>query len=439
MNKKYIVFSGFMLFSLFFGAGNLIFPPILGLESGSNFVPAIIGFLITGVLLPFMAVISISLSDNGLVSIGNRVHSIFGILFAIVIYLSIGAFYGIPRASNVAYELGFIQIFQVDNDFMLLLFTLIFFLVTYAISLNPKKIIDRVGQILTPILLAVLAILFIQAFFQFSNPISQPIEKYNSSPFINGFLEGYYTMDAIAALAFGIVIVNGLKDKGTKSKTSLIKGTIGAGVLASISLIIVYVSLGWMGVVIPKEIPFTNGAQILVSASSMLFGGGGSMLFGTIVMLACLTTSIGLTNACSRFFHQIYPNYSYQTYVGVFVLIGLLVSNLGLDLILEVATPLLVFIYPISIVLIVLSLFQPWIGESKTMYRMSILFTTFFAIYELLLSIDIQSELLSTWLGVMPFFDKGLGWIVPALIGALAGYILDLFALRNQNVNNTID
>src|SRR5690625_6355501 len=141
-----------MLFSLFFGAGNLIFPPLLELESGSNFGPAIIGFLTTGVLLPFMAIMAVALADNGLISIGNRVHKVFGLVFAIIIYLSIGAFYGIPRAANVAYELGFRQVFATDNWFVLLVFSLVFFGVTYFISFNPEKLVDRLGQVLTPIL-----------------------------------------------------------------------------------------------------------------------------------------------------------------------------------------------------------------------------------------------------------------------------------------------
>src|SRR5699024_135512 len=271
MSKKNVLFSGFMLFSLFFGAGNLIFPPILGFESGDNFGPAITGFLITGVLLPFMAIMAIALSDNGLVSIGGRVHKVFGLVFAIIIYMSIGAFYGIPRASNVAYELGFRQVFHMDNWLVLLVFSIVFFGVTYFISYNPKKIVDRIGQILTPVLLLVLAILFIQAFLKFENISAPATEKYSGSPFVTGFLEGYFTMDAVAALAFGIVVINGLKDKGARTKAELVKGSFGAAVLAGLALTIVYFSLGWIGKVIPQDTMFTNGAEVLTEAASLLF------------------------------------------------------------------------------------------------------------------------------------------------------------------------
>lgn len=427
MSKKNVLFSGFMLFSLFFGAGNLIFPPILGFESGDHFGPAITGFLITAVLLPFLAIMAIALSDNGLISIGNRVNKVFGLVFAIIIYMSIGAFYGIPRASNVAYELGFGQVATTDGRLTLFIFSVLFFGATYLISYNPKKIVDRIGQILTPILLLVLAILFIQSFITFENNPSPAVEAYDTMPFLNGVLEGYFTMDAVAALAFGIVVINGFIDKGAKTRLELIKGSIGAAILAGIALIIVYFSLGWIGKVIPNDVNYTNGAEILTAASKMLFVRRGSLLFGVIVILACLTTCVGLINACSQFFSEIFPKYSYQTYVAIFVFIGLTVSNLGLELILQLALPLLVFIYPIAIVLILLSIFQQMAGGGRLMYQLSVAITSIFAVYDMLASLNININLFENILSITPFFEEGLGWVVPAVIAAIIGYILDMF------------
>ncbi|BAQ09379.1 branched-chain amino acid permeases [Bacillus sp. OxB-1] len=153
MSKKNVLLLGFMLFSLFFGAGNLIFPPLLGMESGSAFVPAIAGFILTAVFLPFLTIVSVSLSSNGLVSIGQRVHPVFGLVFAIIIYMTIGAFYGIPRASNVAYELGLKQMASFDGGLPLLLFSIVFFGLTYLLSIDPRKMIDHVARLLTPALL----------------------------------------------------------------------------------------------------------------------------------------------------------------------------------------------------------------------------------------------------------------------------------------------
>lgn len=425
MSRKNILFSGFMLFSLFFGAGNLIFPPYLGMESGSNFIAAIAGFILTAVLLPFLSIISVSLSDKGLLSIGQRVHPVFGIVFAIVIYMSIGAFYGIPRAANVAYELGVMQVYNVEGRLPLFIFSLVFFGITYLISMNPKKIIDYVGQLLTPALLIVLTILFVRAFSTLQYTDVPATEKFQSAPFLKGFLEGYFTMDAVAALAFGIVIINGLKDKGATKKRDLIRGTIGAGLIAAVGLTIVYISLSWIGRVLPYEEPLENGAEILVLASEQLFNYGGNMLFGLIVIFACLTTCIGLINACARFFNDIYPKFSYQTYVAIFIVIGMLFTNFGLDIILQVATPILVFIYPISIVLVILSLFQHFLGESRKMYVLAVSVATVFASYEVLGTFDIQFDGLYSILTILPLFENGLGWTVPTLMAAVIGYVLD--------------
>lgn len=394
MQKKNILFSGFMLFSLFFGAGNLIFPPMLGLESGNSFGPAITGFLITGVLLPFMAIMAIALSDNGLISIGNRVHKVFGLIFAVIIYMSIGAFYGIPRASSVAYELGFRQVFATDNWFVTFVFSLLFFGVTYFISFNPRKIVDRIGQILTPVLLLVLTLLFVQAFVQFELFPAPAKGAYASAPFVTGFLEGYFTMDAVAALAFGIVVINGLKDKGAKTKREIVRGATGAAVLAGFALTVVYFCLGWIGRVIPEGTVFSNGAEILTEGSRLLFVNGGSFLFGVIVILACLTTCVGLINACAQFFNKIYPKLTYQTYVALFIGIGLLVSNLGLAVILDLAKPLLVFIYPIAIVLVMLALFEHVAGGGQRMYQFAVIVTSFYALYEVVASFGIQLPVL---------------------------------------------
>lgn len=437
MSKKNILFSGFMLFSLFFGAGNLIFPPLVGFEAGSNFGPAITGFLITGVLLPFMAIIAIALSDDGLISIGSRVSKVFGLVFAIIIYMSIGAFYGIPRASSVAYELGFRQVFPIDHWGVLLIFSVVFFGITYYISFNPKKIVDRIGQVLTPILLLVLAVLFIQAFFTFENIPSPSEGAYITMPFVTGFLEGYFTMDAVAALAFGIVVINGFKDKGATTKSEIIRGSMGAATLAGVALVVVYFSLGWIGRVIPGDIEFINGAEILTRSSELLFAKGGSFLFGMIVILACLTTCVGLINACSQFFNEIYSKLSYQTYVAMFVVVGLLVSNLGLELILQFATPLLVFIYPIAIVLIMLALFQHIFGGGNLMFQLSVIVTSVYALYGVLTSFNIEIKIVDQMLGYAPFFEHGLGWVVPALIAACLGYVIDRFGKGKQVITSS--
>lgn len=432
MRKKNILLLGFMLFSLFFGAGNLIFPPFLGMESGDAFVPAILGFILSAVCIPLLAVLSVSLSNNGLLEIGQRVHPVFGMIFTIVIYLSIGAMYGIPRAASVAYELGFVQVFHVENGWSLFVFTVLFFSLTYYLSVDPKKMVDRIGQILTPALLIVLAILFGKAFISLRYQGNPAATEFQSMPFISGFLEGYYTMDAIAALAFGIVVVNGLKDLGVVQKRDVIRGTTYAGIIAAIGLTVVYLSLSWIGRTLTYDIPIENGAEILVLASNQLFTSSGNIVFGSIVLLACLTTCVGLTNACARFFHSILPNISYINLVRLFVVIGLLITNLGLDTILSIATPLLVFIYPFTIVLILLTLFQYVFGESKKMVVFSMIVTSIFAISSVLDALHIDIHVLDSILRIFPLYENGLGWVLPAFCVGIVGYIWDRFFNRSD-------
>lgn len=425
MIKKNILFLGFMLFSLFFGAGNLIFPPFLGMESGEFFLPAITGFIITAVFLPFLAVLSVSLSNNGLLEIGERVHPVFGLIFSIIIYLSIGALYGIPRAASVAYELGFVQVFQVESSLTLFLFTVVFFALTYYLAMDSKKMIDYIGQILTPALLIVLVILFIRAFMALEYTGTPATEKFQSSPFLAGFLEGYFTLDAIAALAFGIVIINGLRSQGVKEKRDLVRGTVYAGIIASLSLAAVYLSLGWIGRVLPYDGSVENGAEILVIASQLLFTNSGHILFAMIVLLACLTTCVGLANACASFFIEIFPAISFKQFTFLFVVLGLLITNLGLNTILAIATPLLVFIYPFAIVLILLATIQPFIGESHKMYLFSMIVTSVFAVHSVLDALNIEILSLNKVLSIFPLYGNGLGWVVPTLFVAVLGYIWD--------------
>ncbi|WP_079475692.1 branched-chain amino acid transport system II carrier protein [Marinococcus halophilus] len=425
MKKSRILFIGFMLFSLFFGAGNLIFPPFLGYSAGSNFTPAILGFLFTGVLLPILAILAVVQARHGLISIGSRVHPVFGLLFAVLIYLSIGALYGIPRAANVAYEIGFVPAAGVGTWWTLLLFSVIFFLLTLLLSLNPEKIVDRLGQWLTPILFGTLAILFVRAFFIFDAEPTTVDAPYTSSPFIGGFLEGYLTMDALGALAFGMVIVNSLRAQGASSKRELMTGATAATIVAGLGLSVVYISLGWIGSRMFQQEGISDGAGVLEPAAAMLFGPSGSLFFGVIVFLACLTTCVGLITACSEFFHSVMPRIAYKSFVVLFIIIGMMVTNLGLSLILSIAVPLLVFIYPLAIVLIVLSLLRPLIGEGSLMYQLSMIFTGIFALYEGLSNVGISAPAVTGILQTAPFFEQGLGWALPALIGAAVGYLLD--------------
>lgn len=421
MKKTDIILIGLMLFALFFGAGNLIFPPFLGMQAGESFLPAIAGFIITGVSLPFLAVLSIAISADGITSIGSRVHPMFGLGFAVLIYLAIGPFFGIPRGASVAYEMGVQPFLTSSSSGMLLLFTVVFFVVVFLLSLNPSKIVDTIGQFLTPVLLIAILALCLAAFYQFDSPAQAPTEKYETAAFTAGFIEGYLTMDTIAALAFGIVVVTSLRNKGVHDQKQIVRYTAMTGLIAAVGLAFVYGSIGWIGVHMPGADQFDNGAAILTTASSLLFGTFGKLLLGMIVALACLTTCIGLTSACAQYFHEKRPRVSYKQYVAVFTVISFVIANLGLTSIITFSVPVLVMLYPFAIVLIILSLLHPLIGDSRTMYIGAMLFTAVYSLYDGAVAFGLPVEGLAAVIGWVPFFSSGLGWIVPAAAGAAIG------------------
>ncbi|TQS72091.1 branched-chain amino acid transport system II carrier protein [Ornithinibacillus gellani] len=423
MNKQNVTI-GFMLFALFFGAGNLIYPPTLGIDSGTNYGLAILGFILTGVGLPILTVLAVSTVKQDPRELADRVHPVFGLIFTSVVYLAIAPFFGIPRAATVAYEMSVTPFTEAPTSRSLFLFTAIFFAIVFWVSMNPSRMVDRIGQLLTPILLLAIVILGIGGIFFLKDPVQAPTAAYESSPFFTGFVEGYLTMDAIAALAFGIIVVQAFKDRGATTKQELITSTLKAGTITAVALITVYAAIGWIGVKLANQGPFDNGGDILSSASHMLFGSYGSLLLGIIVTLACFTTCVGLVVAAGQFFTKI-TGVPYKWIILVVTLGSFAIANQGLNRIIEFSVPVLVFIYPITIVLITLSLLHPLFGGAKAVYRGAILFTAIVSFYEGLTEFNgIELTAIKAWMERLPLFDIGLGWLIPACIGAIIGGLI---------------
>lgn len=424
MKTRDTVTIGFMLFALFFGAGNLIYPPELGIESGTSYWPAIIGFIITGVGLPIIAVSAIALVSEDAKALASRVHPLFGLIFTSAIYLAIGPFFGIPRAANVAFEMGVNPLFGSNTSSLLLFgFMVIFFALVFWVSLNPSKIVDRIGQWLTPILLLSIVALAIASFFKLDAPLQAPNETYATAPFFKGFVNGYLTMDAIAGLAFGIIVVTALKDRGVTNNKTILKQTIKAGAVTATGLTFVYASIGLMGAKLATFDTYDNGGEILSAGAEYLFGSFGALLLGLIVALACFTTCVGLVVACSQYFSGAFEKLTYTPVAIVVTLISFLVANLGLSQIISYSVPVLFFIYPLAIVLIFLSISERLFKGSIYVYRGAIILTTFFSLYEGLSAFGVNWAALESVLSIFPLFEEGLGWIIPALAGATFGYV----------------
>ena len=417
LSKKNLVIISFMLFSLFFGAGNLIFPPLLGQRSGSNTFLSVIGFLITAVILPVLGVIVVG-KFGGLTELARRVDKGFAILFTLLIYISIGPGLGIPRAGSVPFEMAISPYLSENSNLTIwmIVYTTIFFLIVLWLCLNPGKLVKRIGTILTPSLLILIVVLFISFLFNFDKSVDDPLELYQNAPFLQGFIDGYQTMDTIAALNFGLVISITLSNLGVKEEKGIVKYTIVAGIFAGVILTLVYVMLAVMGAStsgVYSDDP--NGAIILRKIMNDLFGGFGAFFLAAIFTLACLTTCVGLTNSISSYFSKIFKKISYKKWVIIITIVSFLICNLGLNMILSISVPVLNAIYPVSIVLIILGLLDKYIKKLKYTYNLCIYSTLFistlYAVDELF-NLGFVSDILA----YIPLYSQGFGWVIVCIV-----------------------
>ena len=423
LTSKDLTFISFMLFSMFFGAGNLIFPAFLGRSAGVEMWLSLIGFIITAVGLPILGVIAVGKAGS-LGTLSTRVHPWFAILFPFLIYVSIGPGLAIPRAGTIAYEMGmkpFLPNLLADKPMMLLFYTALFFIIVLWLSLSPSKLVDRFGKLLTPLLLVLIGLIFIKGLITPIGPFLGPTDAYTQSPFFQGFLDGYLTMDALAALVYGIVVANVIRSKGINDSTLISKYTVFAGLGAGFLLASIYGILGYLGASSSSVGNAENGAQVLTIVMNVLFGQIGTVILGLLFTLACLCVSIGLIISCGQYFSNIFPFLPYKGWATVIALVSLTVANLGLNQILAVSVPILGAIYPLAVVLITLGLLDRYVNHS--IYLTTIIFTGVFSLAETL-NHTFLLDSLDGLLGYFPLYQEGVGWILPAILGVVIGMIL---------------
>ncbi|MFS0862664.1 branched-chain amino acid transport system II carrier protein [Fredinandcohnia sp. 179-A 10B2 NHS] len=441
MKKLDTLFVGFMLFSMFFGAGNLIFPPFLGAGSGTNYWLAMAGFVVTGVGLPIAVIFAVSLVKGGAQAMGNRVHPVFSTAFMVAVYLCIGPFLAIPRNANVAFEMGVTPFLgdSVNTALVLLLFSVVFFGLVYFISLNPTKMEKYMGRFIAPFLLLSMVVLLVVGFIKLDAPFQAPTEQYQSGAFFTGFLEGYNTMDALASLAFGIVILTAIQKRGVQGRKNVTGYMFKAALVAGVLLAAVYVGLGLLGARMAANGVFENGTDILSHTATLLLGNSGTALLGLIFTLACFTTVVGLTTACGHYFSKLLPRFSYKTVVLVVTLVGFTLSNLGLAQILRVSVPFLVTAYPLTIVLITLTFFSRYFSHSKAVYGWSISLTGVFAVLSGVAAFGLDLGPLQSLREALPLSSAGLEWVVPALVGTLVGLVHSKFSPGTQVAKGIVE
>ncbi len=426
--KKMLLIS-FMLFSLFFGAGNLIFPPFLGQNAGSQTIPALLGFLVTAVVLPVLGVIVVAQFD-GLNNLSMHVGKRFAAVYTLLIYLSIGPGLGIPRAASVPFEMAVAPYLPQGTNLTLWMvaYSLVFFLIALWLCLNPSKLVKRIGTFLTPCLLILICFLFISFLLRGDMQVAAPQAAYSHAAFLQGFSDGYQTMDTIAALNFGLVIATTLSAFGLEKKKDVIGHTVKAGVFAGAILSAVYIMLTYMGMGSSGIYPIQdNGAWTLRAIVYQLFGNPGAILLAAIFTLACLTTCVGLINSISQYFSAVFKKLTYRQWVYVIVVFSFLICNLGLNMILSISIPVLNAIYPVSIVLILLGLSHRLWKNNRFVYPVAIAATGLVSVLYALDAANVPLGFLAELLQKLPLYAMGYSWTYFAAGAILASLALNCF------------
>ena len=436
--KETVVITS-MLFGMFFGAGNLIFPAKVGLDAGSNMWSAFAGVFITAVGIPMLAVVGLGLSrSEGVVELSQRVSRKYSLFFCTLLYLTIGPLFAIPRCASTAFSVGAVNLLPQEGERLYLaLFSLVFFAVVLYFSLKPGGIMTWIGKWLNPVFLVFLAVLVIAALAKPSSSISAvtPAESYASSgsAFFRGFLEGYNTLDALAGLAFGIVVIDVVRKNGISQPERVAVNTAKAGIFSCLFMGLIYL---FITLICAQSAPVCagadNGGTVLGTIANHYFRSAGSVLMTLIVTFACLKTAIGLVTSCSKAFVDMFPKGpGYTVWAVVFSLVSFGIANFGLTTIVSWCVPVLMFLYPLAITLILLSLSGKFIGTNPTVYRTTTAFTLIAAVFDMIGAVSgmipgsrVLAGLKAFAGNILPLYDLGLGWILPAAIGFLAGLLL---------------
>lgn len=419
---------GLMLFALFFGAGNLIFPAFLGQQAGSNWLSAMSGFLLTGAGLPLLGVIAIGYSGSRDVQdLASRVTPWYGVAFAAVLYLAIGPLFATPRTATVTFEIGVTPFIGPEHKTVALaIFSAFFFGVTYWLSISPGKLVDRIGKVLTPALLATIAVLVGYAAFNPMGELQAAQGGFADKPFVTGVLEGYQTMDALASLVFAIIVIDAARALGVRNRAQLLATTTVAGAVAAACLAVVYLLIGYMGATSVAGLGLQeNGAAVLSKTAQHYFGMGGNVLLSAIVFLACLSTAVGLIISCSEYFNRLLPAVSYKTFVVIFTLVSMVFANKGLSGIISISVPVLMLLYPLTVVIILLAFLNNWFGGSRVVYVCTIFATLVVGVLDAWkAAFSFAPETAALINSIFPLYDIGMGWLMPATAGFVLGLVL---------------
>ncbi|MDU6783849.1 MAG: branched-chain amino acid transport system II carrier protein [Peptoniphilus harei] len=413
---------GFALFAMFFGAGNLIFPPYLGLISGSQWWVGFLGFTITDAGLGLLAIIALSKYDGNLNVLASRVNKTFAIIISTAIILCIGPFLATPRTAATTYEIGILPIFgESVNRY---LFSVVFFIIACLLSIRPSKVVDIVGKFLTPSLILCMAVLIVKG-------IVSPIGEITNTTMINNVLEkgitdGYQTMDAIAGCMFALVVLNAVKTRNYSSQKLEIKATILSGIIAAVCLAIIYGGLLYLGAQTSSLGVYdinTDNTKLLVDITNRVLGGVGVYILAIITALACLTTAIGLISAAGNFFNELSKGkISYEIIVVICSVVSCAISVLGVSQIIKISAPILEILYPCAMTIVLIGLFNEKI-KNDIVFKIPAIVSLIFGFLFVLKGMNLLGSF-GDVLDSFPLTKFGLGWVVPMLIGLVIAIVI---------------
>lgn len=412
------------LFSMFFGAGNLILPPLLGLQAAGETPWAMVGFLISAIGLPVLAIVAVAQAGN-LRALANRVHPVFSAFFVALVYLSIGPFLAIPRTSSTSFEmLAPLLPSEMPLASAQLLFSVLFFAIAFALSQHPGQLTRIMGKVSAPALI-VLIIAVVGAALAGEATPDQTVVPYTQDAGMQGFLVGYQTMDLLAALNFGLLIAMNVRAMGVTGERLVRREISLAGIAAGSLMLVIYCGLAFTGFAAGGVAAgATNGAEVLVASATAHFGTAGTVVVALIFFIACLNVCTGLISCCSEYFSEAFPRVPYRVWAVAFTVFSCIVSNFGLTAILAFSVPLLNALYPVAIVLVVMGLAYRACDRVRLVWPFTVCFVALTSV-----AVSLRDAFAaSLWLpfDALPLANMGMEWVVPALAGALVGAVLSI-------------
>ena len=425
---------GVTLFSMFFGAGNLIFPPYLGAQAGTSAWTAFIGFAMSAVGLPVLGVIAVTVS-GGLNALASRVHPKFAFVYIAVLYLAIGPCLAIPRTASTSFSMAGPPFLpeSVPEAPVQLLYTIVFFLAASLVAMHPEKLTEYLGKRLTPVLLTLIAALFLAALVNPAGPAAAPAEAYASAAPVEGFLYGYQTMDTLAALNFGMIVALNVQALGVREEKAVTGETVFAGWIAGALLLAVYAMLTFVGRLSGTAFPGTaDGTEVLMRTAEHLFGKAGALILALIFVIACFNTCVGLLSCCGKYFNGCFPRIGYRAWVWGFAAVSAVLANVGLEAILLFSVPVLNAIYPLAILLIALAFLKRALTRFPAVYPWTALLCGVSSVLTVLEQQGLSILGVTGLIHAIPGYAAGFGWLLPTVLGAGIGVLWSVMRRKDS-------